>query len=561
MTQASPGVAAPGPASIENYRVTNDILKSGHPYVSADVMAGGKYIDETIGRCGVDRRAQNEPTIAIDPRNVNVRTAGANDYCAAPTNGDAWAGFYRSSDGGKTWIGSLLPGYLHDTSPQAAASPVHQMALGGATAAGDPVQAWDAKGNLFFMGNNFNRGIPDGNSGSVRDLTGDIWVATYGPSNPSVPSTDGSSYIRTVLVGTNTFGAGRQTDKTAIQVDQATGNVYVAWSTFHGGGCNEIVFARSTDSGASFTAPTKISATCSNQGANIAIGPAGEVYVSWFAATGGTNGIGGNVTQGAAFAVSADGGQTFSKGNIAVPFKPFASNAFSGNGARQCGDGLYACPTGQTFPRFGLAQPSIATDGGVIYLVFAVALPTGQGQIQFVKSNNGGNSWSTAMAVDNQAAGHQFFAWIAASGGRLSVVYYDSRADANYAVSRAPCNDANGLGSACLGVWYSTSTTGGVTWTNQPLTNTLFNPNLEQFGGRRVAFIGDYIMVSAVGDSIEAVWTDNRDAVIAPANNPDGNDVAGDPAAGGACTSVLTKCFDGTGGLDQNIYAAIVSFL
>jgi hypothetical protein len=189
-----------------------------------------------------------------------------------------------------------------------------------------------------------------------------------------------------------------------------------------------------------------------------------------------------------------------------------------------------------------------------------VALPTGQGQIQFVKSNNGGNSWSTAEAVDNPGVGHQFFPWIAASGGRLSVVYYDSRADANYAVSRAPCNDAHGLGSACLGVWYSTSTDGGVTWTHQPLTNTLFNPNLEQFGGRRVAFLGDYIMVSAVGGSIEAVWTDNRDAAIALAANPDGNDVAGDPATGGTCKSVLTDCFDRTGGLDQNIYAAIVSF-
>jgi hypothetical protein len=94
------------------------------------------------------------------------------------------------------------------------------------------------------------------------------------------------------------------------------------------------------------------------------------------------------------------------------------------------------------------------------------------------------------------------------------------------------------------------------------LTNQLFNPNLEQFSGRRIPFIGDYIMLSAVGTSIEAVWTDQRDTALAAKTgnlNPDGNDVAGDPAAGGLCTSVLTTCFDGTGGLDQNIYAAIVS--
>jgi hypothetical protein len=64
-------------------------------------------------------------------------------------------------------------------------------------------------------------------------------------------------------------------------------------------------------------------------------------------------------------------------------------------------------------------------------------------------------------------------------------------------------------------------------------------------------------MVSAVGDSIAAVWTDQRDAVVGP--DSDGNDVAGDSHNGGACTSSLTTCFDGTGGLDQNIYTASVS--
>ncbi len=46
---------------------------------------------------------QNEPTIAIDPRNTSVRTSGSNDYCRVPTNGDAWAGFYRSTTSGASW--------------------------------------------------------------------------------------------------------------------------------------------------------------------------------------------------------------------------------------------------------------------------------------------------------------------------------------------------------------------------------------------------------------------------------------------------------------------------
>jgi len=555
--QVTPGVAA------GNVRVTHD---AGSAYVSADVLGGtGTYSDATLARCGIDRRMQNEPTLALDPRNPAVRTSGSNDYCTVPTNGDAWAGFYRSTDSGLTWADSLLPGYLHDASAQGTASPVHQMALGGAFAAGDPVQAWDTNGNVFFMGNNFNRGIGDGIV--TRDNTGDVWVATYAPANASDNTTDGSRYVRTVILSANTFGLGSFNDKTGIQVDQTgspfAGTVYAAWSDFHGFGCNQINISRSTDHGATFSAPLKISGSiCNNQGPNIAIGPAGQVYVSWFGQVSGA--FGQNTRDlGAAFAASTDGGSSFSMASVVVPFDPFTSGSFAGNGSRDCGDGPFACPSGQTFPRFDLAQPTIATDAGAIYMAFQVKLASGQGQTQFVKSTNGGATWSAAAAVDAQATGHQFFPWITASSGRLSVVYYDSRADADYSPQRAPCNSVTGVGSACLGVWYSTSTDGGASWSHQQLTDTLSNPNFEQFGGRRIPFIGDYIMVSAVGGSIAAVWTDSRNVVGAAdtsaTSDKDGNDVAGDPETGGTCKSSFNDCFDGTGGLDQNVYTTNVS--
>ncbi len=543
-----------------NVRVTHD-NPGGGGYVSADQLAGGSYTDGVLARCGTDRRQQNEPTLAIDPRNTAIRTSGSNDYCGIPTNRDAWAGFYRSSDGGASWTDSLLPGYLLDTSSQAAASPVHQMALGGAIAAGDPVQAWDKAGNLFYMGNNFNRGIEDGPSASFRDNTGDVWVATYAAANPADSSTDGSRYVRTVILALNTFGQGSFNDKTGIQVDQATGNVYAAWSDFHGRGCNEIVFSRSTDHGATFSAPMKISSVCNNQGPNIAIGPSGQVYVSWFANTGGTKSLGSNFSEGAAFASSDDFGESFSMATIAVPFNPFVSNQFSGNGARQCGDGGSACPTGQTFPRFDLSQPTLTTNGNDVLMAFQVALANGQGQAQFTKSSDGGATWSTPAAIDAQAKGHQFFPWITASNGVLSAVYYDSRSDPNYAPMTAPCNDATGHGYACLNVWYSSSTDGGTTWaTHVKLTSVPTNPNFEQFGGRTVPFFGDYIsdyiMVAAVGNQVEAVWTDARDVVAGP--DSDGNDPLGDTHNGGVCGAFST-CFDLTGGLDQNIYTANVS--
>jgi hypothetical protein len=551
-------------AASANVRVTVDNGSQGS-YVSADQLGGtGTYTDATLQRCGVDKRPQNEPTIAIDPRTPAVRTSGSNDYCTVPTNGDAWTGFYRTSDGGMTWTDSLLPGYANDTSPQALVSPVHQMALGGALAAGDPVQAWDNQGDLFYMGNNFNRGTPNGKSATVRDNTGDIWVATYAPSTKADPthSTDGSRYVRTVIVGTNTFGRGQGTDKTAIGVDP-TGDVFAAWSVFHGSGCNEIDMARSTDHGATFSAPVKVSGgLCTNQGPNWAFGPSGAVYLTWQASGGGSKGQG-QSANGAAFVSSLDGGQTFSPARIAVFFAPFISEAFSGNGARECGDGAFACPTGFTFPRFDLAYPTITTSGSAVVMAFQVALPSGQGQIQATRSTDGGATWSSPTAIDPQATGHQFFPWLTASNGTIYAVYYDSRADQGYSPTRPPCNSASGVTSPCLAVWSSTSTDGGVTWTHPAtaVSDTLTNPNLEQFGGRLVAFFGDYIEVAAVGTSVEAVWTDQRNAVLGTevaGSDDDSADVAGDPETGGNCTSTLDNCFDGTGGLDQNIYTGSV---
>jgi hypothetical protein len=65
--------------------------------------------------------------------------------------------------------------------------------------------------------------------------------------------------------------------------------VYAAWSNFHGSGCSEIVFSRSTDHGATFSAPLKISSgVCGNEGPSIVIGPKGQVDIGWQATTGGS---------------------------------------------------------------------------------------------------------------------------------------------------------------------------------------------------------------------------------------------------------------------------------
>jgi len=122
-------------------------IASGNTRVSVDNAAGSytRYdgaSDATASACSTGVRAQNEPTVAVDPSNPDVVVAGANDYCAAIANGDVWTGYYRSTDGGDSWRNSLVPGYPADTSTAGLASPVH----GSCNAAGDPSQGFDTDG-------------------------------------------------------------------------------------------------------------------------------------------------------------------------------------------------------------------------------------------------------------------------------------------------------------------------------------------------------------------------------------------------------------------------------
>src|ERR671937_278474 len=115
-----------------NNRVTRD--NQAGSYTRYDGMT-----DTTMTSCSTNLRAQNEPTIAVDPHNPSVVVAGSNDYCAAVINGDVWAGYYRSTDGGATWKDSLVPGYPTDNSPAGVASPTH----GKCSSGGDPTQFFD----------------------------------------------------------------------------------------------------------------------------------------------------------------------------------------------------------------------------------------------------------------------------------------------------------------------------------------------------------------------------------------------------------------------------------
>lgn len=566
-------------------------MVTDHVYVRHD---GGT--DPAIQACGSDattpgpsgddggNRQQNEPTVAINPTNPNLIVAGANDYCTVATFGDAWMGFYVSTDAGATWKNSLNPGYPTDTSAAGMASPVFQRGF----ASGDPVMGWDREGRLFYGGIAFDRSELNAAGTAILHVNGDVIVSTW-QVDASKPL--GMAYLRTVIVLPGTPSAnffGLFNDKPSLKVDAwpaspHQGNVYFAWTLFNGAGQDKIVFSRSTDHGVTFSAPSVISKGVANaQGTDIAVAPDGTVYVAWRQFAFPASGVGNAIV----FVKSTDGGATFSAPRRISSLVPYDRRDVyvSGGGARDCGSLSDACVSGYTFHRADLDAPAIAVDGNnKLYVVWSHVFnlhstgttyrPGGQAQIVMSTSTNGGQTWTAPTKVDGQPSGHQFWADVAATESKVFVIYYDSRNDPAYSEDRPPGNSATGTSSGpSLDVYASISSDGGASWSHTRVSDVSHQPNFEMFGNRQVPFHGDYIWVDAVGDSGFAVWTDNRNVV--PGDDPreitpggpgttplpaDGFDVLQCRAW---ATSTMTWGPDtcaNAGGLNQNIYGAALS--
>src|SRR3954449_8577654 len=233
-------VASPAAADV---RMTHDANDPG--YVSAYTLAtGNQYTDATLRECSGARGRQNEPAVAVDPRDSRVVLGSSNDYCGVYNAADAagnpvpagpiWLGYYRSESSGRSFVSSLVPGYPGDTSPFAALAQIRT------ASSGDPVIAWDAEGRVFLGSES-----SDDPAGTPKSF-GDVWVARYenpaGPAGPTIQ--DGKKYTGTTLVSRGSSAPnllGIFNDKTAIAADHNTDTrcdnfVYFSYSRFNGNG-------------------------------------------------------------------------------------------------------------------------------------------------------------------------------------------------------------------------------------------------------------------------------------------------------------------------------------
>jgi hypothetical protein len=583
------GASTPG----TDVRLTNDCHPDagcGAGYVSSYTLATGlPYTDQTLDECTISKGRENEPAVQVDPRNTSVLLGSSNDYCGvynrgAPAGaiGPIWLGYYRSTDQGASFTSSLVPGYPDDTSPYAALSQART------ASAGDPVIAWDNHGRAFFGSES-----SDDPAGSVKTF-GDVFVARYeNPAGAAAADTtkDGLAYRGTTVVARGSSAPnllGKFNDKTAIEADRTggdcDGNVYFSWSRFTGNGGVGIYFSRSTDHGATFSSPMKLTPSVHDvQFPDISVTGNGHVYVTFRQIASGKD------PDAVMIAKSTNCGQTFSAPQLVTTFvasdaqdvrdpAPMSipqsrlddpageeGSAAPGSAARDCGDFADHCKSGFTFFRRDTQIRSSADqlDGEpgheYVYMVYdatkagtvvpaasgstyssAGAGNVGQAATYFLRYDGVDGSNTAPVVIDDQAAGHQVFPDISADGGVLHALWWDSRRDVCYSVQRPIGNCDNRSTTASLDVFAATSTDGGVTWTapdvgdtspnSDRVTDVKTNPNYEQFDNRALPFAGDYLWVTSVGAFSYGVWTDWRNTRA----GVDPREATGDPDADNA---------------------------
>ena len=596
--------ASPGPDA----RLTNDDGANGGYVSDYTLVTGNPYTDDVLETCSQSRGRQNEPAVAVDPRNPDVIVGSSNDYCPVFQQngdllgfGDIWLGYYRSEDGGQSFTSSLVPGYVGDHSPYARRAHVRT------ADSGDPVWAWDSHGRLFAGSESSGD-----RAGSFKTF-GDVWVATYvNPGGPGGNSArDGLEFKRSLDVARGSAAPGLLGtfhDKTAIEVDRTggpcDGNVYFAWARFTGDGPSgfnsSVYFVRSTNHGRTFSNPVKLSQTVHDiQFPDISVTGDGRVFVTYreFADVRSHTFV-----DRIAYNKSANCGRTFSRPHRIHSFEPYdptdiASPEESGaapieeEGEEEggsptpgavvgdCGDFDFHCESGYTFMRGGTQIRSTAdqTDKAheYIYLVYDPSIPGtevpsgttygsvssedlperyrrevgSQSGIYFFRLNGKTGHHTAPTLLDDPRArgGLQRFPDISVDQGSMHAIWWDSRNDPCYSPKRPLGNCADRSTVPSLDAFAASGDTATLQWSSSTrLSDVSSNPNWEQFAGRTVPFGGDYLYISSVGSFSYGTWTDWRDVV--PGSDPrEGGDEDVDGADVLQCREVEP---DGTIGTD-----------
>ena len=366
-----------------------------------------------------DGNVQNETSLTLVPSQSGKLVMAYND---APYTGPLGIGY--TADSGATWNTTQLSLSV----PDPYQPPGTRMLMSRAF---DPTITADAGGCVY--------------AGFIADAS----PYSTGPAPDSglyvsKSSNAGQTWGAPVQVSYDGTAAGdpdplyRYNDRCQITADRVTGssylgNIYIAWIKDRGYHSptpqSDIYFSRSTDSGATFSAPMTINDTVNNDMGNMpipAVAANGNVYVSWMDYNCQTGGIG-NVY----ILKSTDGGVTFPQWDAANPDHLVTTINLPPLRVTRADGTLDALAKGAPVLA---ASPSSSSE---LYLVYA-ADPDGAGSdeadIFLIKSTDSGQNWGSPVKVnhDDTTINDNIEPWISVKpDGTIDVAWYDRRNDPN----------------------------------------------------------------------------------------------------------------------------------
>ncbi|HEY6238313.1 MAG TPA: sialidase family protein [Thermoplasmata archaeon] len=498
---SDPGVApaAPHPAasSASNFYVNNSDCAGWGPQLFVPFVGGENIVQ--VGPSSSDLLAASGTQVGVfNVTGGTLCSVGANSANGA---GEDFGVTYRSTDGGMTWTQSVIPrNVTHWQTPgdptngsittgssvvAAASNNVAAVITGYAPACTVlilPQVPCSGPAGIeapwgFAVSSSSDGGVTWSNATELDNetallnlnfapacaavgLTPGIYVANL-PERPWIV-TDGTH----VVAGWDVFHTNWDIN-TCLRMSQAF-----------------VQIAYSNDGGATWNGPINISNSVSDS-LSLAYGPASThtvytVFTNFANVTGPQNAF--------AFEKSTDGGATWStEADIGLPFVNSEDSSASSPAS---------FATAQ-FPVLAVDNWSSSPRSGALYLVWSdnqTGSYAGYPAIDFMKSTNGGTSWSSIQTLTAQTTGQRYLEPALSVGpdGTVWVTYYGVNSAGNY------------------NVYVLFSSDGGATWSHQSsVTDQVSSP------GNQVADIGFYMGSTATANGLIPIWSDCRAAACA----------------------------------------------
>jgi hypothetical protein len=366
--------------------------------------------------------AANEPNICIDPTNPNRMAIGWRQF-ASVNSSARLAGYAYTTNGGVTWLGKNILEVSSDT---------HS----------DPVLRAAPDGLFYYMS---QFGAPYYGS--------DLWNSTNG----------GQTWTKT--------GYANGGDKPWFAIDNTTnrgrGNLYFMWNPGASPQPNaNRNFCASTNRGVTWSTPKPLPQfpTITTFYGTISLGPAGEVYIAGW--------------DHAAKVFNFNRATNAPNGDASIHFDLTITNL--NLGGAEVGSVAGINNAGLLGVAFVAADCSTGTNRGNVYAMCSVSPSGNPTQVEFIRSTNGGVTWSAPKTINDDASPLSHYHWSAvmdvAPNGRIDVAWYDTRNATNNTTSQ---------------LYYSYSLNGGLTWSTNRALSPQFNQTIgypvqqkigEQFG-------------------------------------------------------------------------------